>query len=816
MLTEVTAPPFAKALSSPPTLPKVIKIILGAPGSSGGGTVTVAAVAYDSIAALRLTTTTYVNGDLVQVKSWHAGLRLGGGDFQYDAADTTRPDDSGLTIVDALGRRWKRLLPDGRISPTMWGAKADPINVDDSVAINAMFDAIRASLTVATGMAALHVDAPALTFGARQSINASGIATSSVNCSLGELAIVAKADPASPFAPAFDLGDSKFYDISNLVVSGDTSNPPYIGIMQARKDGGVFPHPTADRGNIRSIACFGRFGAVGLLNLAAETYHYGFVRTSNTSIDPRACCRMFIGSSAIFFNRFGRNPESKFYTVGLDSGISGQSLSSTSISHTIDQRTPAYNLIITISKANPAVGTFANTTDQATAVANGFGNGATVHLTTVGDGAAGWDSKSALVWTIANFNSTTRTFQFVGLDTSAIADNLTSASLRNNTGPSVVLGHLGQYIEHNGYITAYARSKVLLDTRTGPDHDKNWQINLRARHELGTAYLIEILGDDQVRDVRGLHIHTDNENSRVAPIRITDASGGGGLVGRVRLSDFVYRGGHNGQSPAEYFDVEAPGYLDILGGDVVGLLSGATPTAEPDQNDFGEGVFDFTAVGGLPRVKYYGERAWKNRVTFSRATSNAVAARMECTEDSAVQGPFVDVARTRGGNGGHASDILGAQRYLGEDSLGNETAYVIVRASIKASTDGLEDGQYDWLFAANGVFNTRAASMNRFGLQGGVGVGSTSMTNADVAINALSNSMQQFDLATLTADRKCTLNVLGIFAGCRFRISRTGGGAFNRNVWNSTANLIKPLATGQWGDFIYDGTNWMLAAFGPL
>lgn len=769
----------------------------------------------DSIAELRAYSRPAADGTFLQVKSWWVGLRRGGGYFQYDAADTTGADDGGMVIVDARDRRWKRILPDGRVCPTMWGAKADSANVDDSDAINSMFDALRTALAASTsGMAPLIVDSPGLVFGAHYSINATNIRSNTRNFTLGRLAILASADPDSPFAPAFDLGNSIFYEIEALVVRGDTANPPDIGVLQARAGGSTtLPHPVADRGHIRHIEVFGRFGSVGLLNLAAETYRYDFIRTSNDNPDPLACCRMMIGAETIFFNRYGRHPVSKFYSVGLDVGGAGQSLSSTSIGQNIDQRSPAYNLSISLSKANPAVGTFASPADQATAVANGFANGGSVHLITVGNGTGidNWAHKSSQVWTIQNSNSTAHTFELAGLDSSAVSDNLVSAFIKNNAGPAVILGHLGQYTEENGYVTTFGRSKLLLDTRTGPDGDRNWQIKLRARHELGTPYLIEILGDGSSRDVRGLSIATDNENSSIAPIRISGVTAGG----IIRLSDFTLELGHNAQSPEKIFDVDDPSYLAVFGGKVVTLLNSLTNTAEPNEEDFSEATFDLIRPGATPRVRHIGSRLATGTWTFQKSASNVVGVRLDCLDDGSAPGPRMDLRRISASPAN--ADILGQVTIVGRDSAGNDTVYGLFRAIAKIVTDGSEDGQVEMLVAANGALNTRIWAANRYGAQGGDRT-QTISTDANFTLTPLSNPVETFHTGTLTQDRIATLSVVGAFDGCRFKITRTGAGAFNLNVNDSVGGLLKGLATGTWGVFIFDGTAgaWKLAAYGSL
>lgn len=60
------------------------------------------------------------------------------GDFYLDATDTTTPDDDGIVLVDALGRRWKRRFI-GRVLPEWWGASANAA-IDSGAALQKAFN----------------------------------------------------------------------------------------------------------------------------------------------------------------------------------------------------------------------------------------------------------------------------------------------------------------------------------------------------------------------------------------------------------------------------------------------------------------------------------------------------------------------------------------------------------------------------------------------------------------------------------------------------------------------------------------------------
>lgn len=86
-------------------------------------------------------------------------------------------------------------------------------------------------------------------------------------------------------------------------------------------------------------------------------------------------------------------------------------------------------------------------------------------------------------------------------------------------------------------------------------------------------------------------------------------------------------------------------------------------------------------------------------------------------------------------------------------------------------------------------------------------------TNKTLTVG-LSEPTQVWDTA-LTADRSVSLSTTGAYNGAKFRIVRTANatGAFNLNVGTGP---LKALAVGEWCDVEYNGSAWMLTAFGSL
>jgi len=66
---------------------------------------------------------------------------------------------------------------------------------------------------------------------------------------------------------------------------------------------------------------------------------------------------------------------------------------------------------------------------------------------------------------------------------------------------------------------------------------------------------------------------------------------------------------------------------------------------------------------------------------------------------------------------------------------------------------------------------------------------------------------------TLTANRTITLSSTDVYNGARFRIIRTGLGAFTLDVGGLKTI---PSGTAAFCDVEHDGNAWRLAAYGPL
>lgn len=86
-------------------------------------------------------------------------------------------------------------------------------------------------------------------------------------------------------------------------------------------------------------------------------------------------------------------------------------------------------------------------------------------------------------------------------------------------------------------------------------------------------------------------------------------------------------------------------------------------------------------------------------------------------------------------------------------------------------------------------------------------------TDAAVTLTKIISPPSIKHSGTLSADRTVTLSTTNATAGDRFRITRTGAGAFNLNIGSGP---LKALATGEWCEVVYNGTAWELQQYGAL
>jgi hypothetical protein len=83
--------------------------------------------------------------------------------------------------------------------------------------------------------------------------------------------------------------------------------------------------------------------------------------------------------------------------------------------------------------------------------------------------------------------------------------------------------------------------------------------------------------------------------------------------------------------------------------------------------------------------------------------------------------------------------------------------------------------------------------------------------DTDATLKVGENDVYQYQTAALTADRTFTLSTTGALEGDKFHITRTSSGAFALNVGG-----LKNLAPNEWCMVVFNGTVWILMAYGSI
>jgi hypothetical protein len=309
----------------------------GPPGPTGPAGPPGAASASDvaSIAALRANTQT---ASPFRVEQYYAGGNLmGGGSFHLDNADTTSADDGFLVIIDANGKRWKRIITPAGVDAYMAGAVGDgAINggivsgTDDTAAINKLLDYIRtrknshadiAPVAVRIGPGVFRCDAP---------INAANI--TGIRWELDGRGTTIASRAAGK--PVFDLAATDGALITRLTLHGDPTARPAVGFFPCRP--GSIP---GDLGFIRPMT-IGEFQWAGFHISGAENIYieqpkcendargacYGLAIDSSTFLryDPPVLSGLTISATnPIKFTKTGHGmvTGNKIYPVGLGGAL---------------------------------------------------------------------------------------------------------------------------------------------------------------------------------------------------------------------------------------------------------------------------------------------------------------------------------------------------------------------------------------------------------------------------------------------------------------------------------------------------------------
>jgi hypothetical protein len=322
-----------------------------------------------------------------------------------------------------------------------------------------------------------------------------------------------------------------------------------------------------------------------------------------------------------------------------------------------------------------------------------------------------------------------------------------------------------------------------------------FQNNFSGRAEVG------LIGDDNV----AIKVSPDG-SSWITAVIIDKGNGNVGLGIAPTDALHIYRAG------AACFRLETDAACDFIvsrfstntSAPAFNGYKGRGTRASPSQVLAGDGLFELNGRGydnsGTPTVR---NAARVEAVAASDITSTSAEGRwriLACPSGSLTLTEIVRFEHATGFSMFGTNPVIDQNRHF---RLRSYTIATLPAANAAA-------GQMIYcsdLGGGGGELNSDGTSWRRASRSGA----QTVATDAAFTLTTLTSAEEQKHTGTLTANRTVTLSATNAHTGSRFRITRTGSGAFNLDIGG-----LKNLATNTWCEVIYDGAAWYLAAYGAL
>lgn len=474
-----------------------------------------------------------------------------------------------------------------------------------------------------------------------------------------------------------DLSGSTTITINDFIVYGSATAMPSVGILLARCENnppGSGVYPAASNHKWSNVTTEGYFTKSGVINFASEVSGMSMCRIFNRHRALAATAYALVDHYSVLQDQYG-GLSSDFVTI--PNAAAG---TKSCILHYLDQvhiqRPSAYALPITsISQTNPAVVTLTAGDVAANSIANGdklfFGD------------VTGMTQLNGNVYTVAGVAGDT--FQLSGINATGFGA-FGAGTLRNQTGPAVLLSGCGGVTGKAGYILTYGNDAIRVDTQYGAGMN---HVDLEFQHENSPINCITFqLPAAGMKFCTGLRLRLLNQNQNVRDSFITATTAGTGqLTMRNFQLDIANQSNdptnHLFGAPSLFFLKNMDLYIPLAATLNASSLFGATPTGVAYTVD--DGVNH--EFGGVKRME--------------AQAAGMVAGIVYCSDDGAAEGPFFDIQRDSASPA--ASDILGKLRFIGRNSAAAVKTYGSIRPQIVDATAGSEDGRLQLLAMVAGV-----------------------------------------------------------------------------------------------------------------
>lgn len=563
-------------------------------------------------------------------------------------------------------------------TPYDYGATVgEELSVDNSIYLNALMDAAKASWDSTRETYTIKVDLGGLAWRADTGTRLIDAQQPGMIIKNGTIYTQGAGNIC------LDLSGSNNVACYNLTFVGNRSNPPDIGILYGRNNSGAVAP------NIKLYNCQarGKFNKFGRLNIASEVSTEVGCQWMNWSRSLTAYCDGCVDHMQVLQDRVGgvTSPNTTLRTV------SDPAMSNTTHHwfNTVSLRQADFSLTVTgVTKANPAEVTFATGTLSSA----GLSNGDTIVFTKVPVGSM-HELTTLGPFTVANIDEANDTLELSGVNSGAWVGSFVQATCQNQTGPtSLYAGTIGlRRLMH--YSLCYGNAHHVVDMATGqPIFD--WEVE--GLHERDPTSILKIYKGTINRILSGVRLRCLNYNQTITDAVVDDSSGTAILNwdnGYIHIPN-MEAAPANGIFKSPSTTVIRENFHEIV------PLEAALNTVSSFSAYFGK-RYKGNAVRRYEdhsSADYYGDPR------FVAEIDNFRGVHAYRDSDTASPGPFVDTIRKSASP--TVNDSIGGFRMLGNNDAGEDVWYAGTGAILLSTGDGTENGRLAFQAMVNGTITT--------------------------------------------------------------------------------------------------------------
>lgn len=541
-------------------------------------------------------------------------------------------------------------------TPFDYGAPPNISSSEDaSVYVQAMFDDVRASYSTAVGDFTLIADLAGRDWRIETGLNLTELRQPGIIVQNGTLY------GACGGKIVLDLAGTNSPILRNLMIYGDRTNPPAVGLLLSRaKIGGVMA--AVPNARMFDVQTSGHFTKSAFVNIAAEvTSQYG-CWWRNYSRSLTAYSYVHVGHAKTLDDYIG-GLTSDYTTlpVAADGAMSNilHYLGQPHILREADLALP----ITSITKANPAV----VTVDAASLTAAGLSNGAAVYFHQV----TGMTQLNGNVYTVANVNLGAGTFELSGTNSTGYG-TFAGGFVWNQTGPAILLNACDGMTGRSGYFLTYGSTGIVVDHVNG-----GWlrEVDLEFSLEAQPPSMIRFDKPGTGSVVQGMRLKNLSTGQSFSDCIVDDTG-----AGTIRFDNLELKISNMGTAPPNNV-FKNPSKIILQNSTIEVPLSAALNSLEGFTS--GAPTGRFIAYDRTPQVHWLG--------TFQLVEGNA----------GASAGPVQQLIRYSSTPAD--GDAGGSTAFIQNDSAGNLVTTLQLRARMVTSTAGSVNGRFEIVYPVAGV-----------------------------------------------------------------------------------------------------------------